>query len=174
MNYLSLKQTVLHAGGVTEETERVYLRAAFNKVMRISAAVFAGAFICAAIVEWIRSAYAPFPGIAPELKWVPNMRNFLYLMAMFNIFLIRYVVMRIYTSPGDDSFRTVVRRLSRAGVASMLTSGIPCIFGLVLFLTAGDLVDFYLLFGLSIIYSMIYLPRFRNWVSIVEEKSGPP
>jgi hypothetical protein len=53
----------------------------------------------------------------------------------------------------------------------MLTSGLPCLYGLALFLLTGDLVDFYLIFGLSIIYCMIFFPRYKNWVSVVEEKT---
>lgn len=99
------------------------------------------------------------------------MRNFLYLMAMFNILLIRYVVMRIYVAPGQIDFGEVARRLSKAGLMSMLISGLPCVYGLALYLMAGDLVDFYLLFGLSIIYCMMYFPRYKSWVSLVEEKT---
>ena len=90
---------------------------------------------------------------------------------MINILLIRYVVMRIYISPGDVDFRSIVKRLSKAGIASMLTAGLPCLYGLMLYVLTGDLVDFYLLFGFSIIYSMIFFPRYKNWVSIVEEKT---
>lgn len=91
-------------------------------------------------------------------------------MAMFNILLIRYVIMRIYIAPGHIDFEAVVERLSRAGTVSMLISGLPSAYGLVLFLVAGDLVDFYLLFGLSVIYCMIYFPRFSSWVSTAQEK----
>ena len=125
----------------------------------------------AAIDEWVRSAYAPFNGLAPHHQWIQGARNFLYIMTMINILLIRYVVMRIYISPGDIDFTSIVKRLSKAGIASMLTSGLPCLYGLVLYLLSGDLVDFYLLFGFSIIYSMIFFPRYKNWVSIVEEKT---
>lgn len=79
--------------------------------------------------------------------------------------------MRIYIAPGPDNFETVLRRLSNAGVASMLISELPCFYGLVLFLLTGDLIDFYLLFGLSVIYSMMYLPRYKNWVSLIEEST---
>jgi hypothetical protein len=93
-------------------------------------------------------------------------------MAMFNILLIRYIIMRIYIAPGDINFMTIVKRLSRAGIVSMLISGLPCLYGLALYLLAGELIDFYLLFGLSIIYCMIYFPRHKDWVSLIEEKTG--
>jgi hypothetical protein len=146
------------------------MRESFNRVLRITAAIIAGLFILAAIVEWVRSAYAPFHGLAAHVKWVPAFKNFFYLMAMFNILLIRYVVMRIYIAPGHINTETIVRRLFKADIASMLISGLPCLYGLVLFLVDGDLIDFYLLFGLSVIYCTICYPRYKKWVSIMEEK----
>lgn len=150
--------------------EKIKLREAYNRTLRITAAVIAGLFVLAAIAEWVKSTYAPFQGLAAHQEWIQGARNFLYLMAMFNILLIRYVVMRIYIAPGDIDFRAVIDRLSRSGTASLLISGLPCVYGLVLFLMAGDLVDFYLLFGLSLIYCMIYFPRYKSWISLVEEK----
>ncbi len=144
------------------------LKETFNKVLLITAAIIASLFISAALVEWIRSAYAPFHGVA-YYNWFPKLKNFLYLMAMFNILLIRYVVMRIYIAPGTDNFETIVKRLSKADISSMLISELPCFYGLVLFLLGGDLIDFYMLFGLSIIYCTIYFPRYNKWVSIIEE-----
>ena len=138
--------------------------------MLITSAVVASLFISAAAVEWLRNTHAPFHGFA-NYKWIPSLRNFFYLMAMFNILLIRYVIMRIYIAPGPDNFETVLRRLSRAGIASMLISELPCFYGLVLFLLASDPIDFYLLFSLSVIYCIIYLPRFKNWISLVEENA---
>ena len=158
------------SGGPTDNREEIKLREAFNRVMRISAAIIASLFILAAVAEWVRSAYAPFHGFASHYEWIRGARNFLYLTAMFNILLIRYVVMRIYIAPGHIDFRAVYERLTNAGIVSMLISGLPCVYGLVLFLIAGDLVDFYLLFGLSVIYCTIYFPRYKNWVSIMEEK----
>lgn len=147
------------------------LKDAFKKVSQVTAAVTAGLFSIAALVEWIKSSYDPFQGFA-NYEWVPKLNTFLYLMTMFNILVIRYAVMRIYIAPGPDDLKTIVRRLTRADIASMLLSGLPCIYGLVLFLLAGDHVDFYLLFGLSVIYGMIYFPRYKKWVATIEEK--PP
>ena len=170
-NWISLpKITSCTHGGLTDNREEIKLRGAYNRVLRVSAAIIGSLFILAAIAEWVRSAYAPFQGLVPHYEWIQGVRNFFYLMGMFNILLIRYVVMRIYIAPGDIDFQAVVERLSRAGIASMLISALPWVFGLLLFLIAGDLVDFYLLFGLSVIYSMIYFPRFRSWVSLVQEK----
>jgi len=146
------------------------MREAFNRVLRITAAIIGGLFVLAAIAEWVRSAYAPFNGFAPNVRWVPALKNFLYLMAMFNILLIRYVVMRIYIAPGHINAETIVRRLWKADLVSMLISALPCVYGLVLFLVTADLIDFYLLFGLSVIYCTIYFPRYKKWVSIMEEK----
>lgn len=146
------------------------MREAFNRVVRMTAAIIAGLFILAAIAEIVRSVYAPFNGFAANVKWVPGLRNFFYLMAMFNILLIRYIIMRIYIAAGDITDETIVKRLSKADIASMLISQLPCLYGLVLFLMAGDLIDFYLLFGFSVIYSMIYFPRYKKWVSIMEEQ----
>ena len=159
------------SGGPTNNREEIKLQEALNRVLRISAAILAGLFVLAAIAEWVRSAYAPFHGLAPDHKWIQGVKNFVYLMAMFNILLVRYVIMRIYIAPGEVNFSLIVNRLSKAGIASMLTSGLPCLYGLALFLLTGDLVDFYLIFGLSIIYCMIFFPRYKNWVSVVEEKT---
>ncbi len=147
-----------------------FLKDAFNKVLQVTAVVIAGFFLSAALVEWIKSSHAPFQGFA-NYSWVPRLNTFLYLMTMFNILVIRYAVMRIYIAPGPDDLKTVVRRLVRADIAAMLLSGLPCIYGLVLFLLAGDHVDFYLLFALTVIYGTIYFPRYTKWVSIVEEKT---
>lgn len=138
----------------------------------MSAVIAAGVFMCAAFIEWVKNSYAPFSGLV-YFKWTTGLRNFLYLMTMFNILLVRYAVLKIYTAPGHIDFAAVAGRLYRAAAASMLLSGLPCIYGVVLFLICGDPVDFYLLFGLSVLYGLIFMPRFGNWVSVAEEKAAP-
>jgi len=152
----------------TEATVTIQLRETFNRVLKMTSAVIASLFICAAVVEWIRSANSDFHGLA-NYKWVPALRNFFYLMAMFNILLIRYVIMKIYIAPGPNNFEMIIKRLFNANIVSMLISELPCFYGLILFLLASDPIDFYLLFGLSIIYCTIYFPRYKNWVSLLEE-----
>ncbi len=144
------------------------LKERFNRAALTAAATIGALFVCAAAVEWIRSAYAPFRGFA-DYEWFPRLQTLLYLLGMFNILLIKYVVMRIYSAPGTADLGTIVRRLSHADSASMLISGLPGLYGLILFLFAGDLIDFYMLFGLSIIYCMIYLPRYKKWISVIKE-----
>ncbi|GEM_PF-6281668 len=144
------------------------LKERFNRAALAAAATVAALFICAAAVEWVRSAYAPFHGFA-SYGWFPRLQTFLYLSAMFNILLIRYVVMRIYIAPGVADMETILRRLFNADVASMLLSVLPGLYGLILFLLSGDVTDFYMLFGLSVIYCMIYLPRYKKWISIIKE-----
>jgi len=144
------------------------LRERFNRAALAAAASIAALFIYAAAVEWIRGVYDPFQGFA-DYEWFPRLQTFLYLLGMFNILLIRYVVMRIYTAPGTADMETIATRLFNADTASMLLSGLPGLYGLILFLLSGDLIDFYMLFGLSIIYCMIYLPRYRKWISVIEE-----
>ncbi|MEC4676988.1 MAG: hypothetical protein VST72_08765 [Nitrospirota bacterium] len=147
------------------------LKTAFHRVLLLTAAIIAGLFVCAAAVEWIRSAYLNFSGFA-DYTWFPKLKTFLYLMTMFNVMIVRYAVMRIYIAPGPDDFGTIVGRLAKADVVSMIICGLPCLYGLILFLLSGDLVDFYLLFGLSIIYYMIYFPRYKKWVSIIEDNEN--
>lgn len=159
---------LIYSGGPTELAARIQLRETFNKVLLIAVAIIVSLFICAAIVEWIRSAYAPFHGFA-NYKWIPRLQTFLYLMAMFNILFVRYVVMRIHIAPGSNDFETIVKKLSNADIASMVICELPCFYGLALFLLTGDVIDFYLLFGLSIVYYMIYFPRYKNWFSLVEQ-----
>jgi hypothetical protein len=88
---------------------------------------------------------------------------------MFNILVIRYIVMRIYIAPGTRDLPSVARRLATAGIASVLLSCLPCVYGMILFLLTGEAVDFYLLFGLSLIYFMMYFPRYKKWVSAIED-----
>ncbi|MEW6602008.1 MAG: hypothetical protein AB1499_13630, partial [Nitrospirota bacterium] len=144
------------------------LRTSFDKAVRTSALIAAGMLVCAALVEWLRTGYAP-AAVTLNTDWTRGVKNFLYLMAMFNILISRYAVMRIYAAPGHIDIGTVSRRLYRASAVSMLFSGLPVIYGVVLFLICGDPVDFYLLFGLSVLYAVISLPRLKNWVMIAEE-----
>jgi hypothetical protein len=148
--------------------EAGFLRAVFKRVLLFSAAVITIIFACALAVEWIRSTYTPFHGFI-HFRWYPQLQTFLYLMAMFNILIIRYVIMRIHLTKDYNDFLDFVRSLSKADFFAMLISGLPCFYGLLLFLLKGDVVDFYLLFGLSNIYLLIYFPRYKNWVSIIEQ-----
>jgi hypothetical protein len=104
-----------------------------------------------------------------QFKYLQGIKNFLYLMAMFNILVIRYVVMRIYIAPGACDLPSIAGKLSTAGIFSVLISGLPCLYGLILFLLTGDAVDFYLLFGLSLIYFIMYFPRYKNWIATAED-----
>jgi len=124
--------------------------------------------VCAGIVSVMKETYVPVDGLAGA-AWLQGAKNFFYLMAMFNILVIRYVVMRIYIAPGACDIPSIARRLATAGIASVLVSCLPCIYGLILFILTGDTVDFYLLFGLSLIYFMMYFPRYGNWVSTTED-----
>ena len=134
--------------------------------MSAVAAVFF--LICNGLVLWIKDTYVPFDGFN-KFKYLQGIKNFLYLMAMFNILVVRYVVMRIYIAPGPCDLPSIARRLAIAGISSVLLSGLPCLYGLLLFLLTGDAVDFYLLFGLSLIYFIMYFPRYKNWISTAEE-----
>jgi len=122
----------------------------------------------AGLVLLIKDTYVPIDGLT-QSKYLQGIKNFLYLMAMFNILIIRYVVMRIYIAPGPCDLRSIAGRLATAGISSVLISGLPCLYGMLLFLLTGDVVDFYLLFGLSLIYFMMYFPRYKNWISTAEE-----
>ena len=151
-----------------EEDIKIQMHHEFNRALRVSAATIAFLFICAAIVEWTKSICSASHCFT-DYEWIQGLRNFLYIMAMFNILLARYVIMQIYSAAGHIDDRAIIRRLSRADIASMLISGLPCIYGLSLFMIAGDHVDFYLLFGLSMIYVAIFFPRTKKWITILEE-----
>ena len=144
------------------------MRKEFRKALMASAGSAVFFLICAGLVLWIKDTYVPFDGLT-QSRYLQGIKNFLYLMAMFNILVIRYVVMRIYVAPGPCDLPSIARKLSIAGISSVLISGLPCIYGLLLFLLTGDAVDFYLLFGLSLIYFMMYFPRYENWISTAED-----
>ncbi len=153
---------------IKELSANTGLRNEFRKTRLVSGAVALVFMVCVGAVSVIKDAYVPVEGFA-QAGWAQGIKNFLYLMAMFNILVIRYVVMRIYIAPGTRDLPSVARRLTTAGIASVVLSGLPCIYGMILFLLTGDAVDFYLLFGLSLIYFMMYFPRYGNWVSTTED-----
>jgi hypothetical protein len=153
---------------ITDLSANTELRREFRKTRLMSGATALVFLVCAGLVSVIKDTYVPVDGFT-RAGWLQGVKNFLYLMAMFNILVIRYVVMRIYIAPGTRELPAIARRLATAGIASVLLSCLPCVYGLILFLLTGDAMDFYLLFGLSLIYFMMYFPRYKNWVSATED-----
>jgi len=141
-----------------QEDLRHHLRSASLVGMTIIASLV----IYLGFVEVLRAAYKPFRGFA-SIADIRPVRYAVFGAAAAVIVLIRILRPRLLRKgPGDDA-KTVLPRLQKAALLTMVLGEVPGTLGLGWFLVSGYNIDFYVLAFASLLLVFMYFPRRAAW-----------
>jgi hypothetical protein len=145
------------------------LRGHFKTSVLIAVTIVASLLIYLGLVEVIRSINKPFLGFA-ALSDVQLIRYIFYGGAALIIILIRILrPVLLKRTPLDDE-KTLIHKLSRSALITVILSEIPALLGLILFFLGGLNRDFYALLFVSLILVFIHFPRLRSWEEWISQK----
>lgn len=138
------------------------LRRTHRIAVTINAAVIGTLIIYAVVIEILRRQLAPFEGFV-EISNASVLRYILYGITVVDIFIIRLMRVSLMRKPPADDLKLVRVKLLRASIITAALCEIPAVLGLVFFLLAGSIRDYYQLAGVSFILVFLHFPRYGNW-----------
>jgi F0F1-type ATP synthase membrane subunit c/vacuolar-type H+-ATPase subunit K len=129
-----------------------YLKANF-----IGLAMIGSVFLYAGVVEVLKRTMAPFVGFATTMipAQVLTLKYVFVALGIGDFFLIKFMQKIL-------GARSVAQLMSAAIVTFALSEAVA-IFGLVLFLLAGQATDFYTFMFLSLFYFWFFFPKYKDW-----------
>jgi len=128
----------------------------------VGAAVVASLILYLVLVEVIRAVYKPFRGFAAVADVQP-VRYAVFGAAVAVIIVIRILRPRLLKLAPETDPKSVLARLQRAAVLTLVLGEVPGILGLGLFLVTGNNFDFYVLLFASLLLVFMYFPRRAAW-----------
>jgi hypothetical protein len=141
-----------------QEDLRTHLRA----VTLIAVSIIVSLLFYLGAEEFIRARFRPFHGFL-ALSDLRAVRYALFGLAVAVLILIRVLRPRLLRRAAGDDAKTVLHRIQRASLTTLVLAEVPGIVGLVLFVAAGLNVDFYILLFVSLVLVFMYFPRRSAW-----------
>ena len=138
------------------------LKKAHQIAFTLNVAIVGTLIIYAIVIEIIRRKFAPFTGFG-GMSDISVIRYLFYGIVVINIFVIRFLRNMILRKLSADDTQSIIRKLFRSAVITAALCEVPALLGLLLFLLAGSIRDFYQLAGLSFILVFLHFPRYGNW-----------
>jgi hypothetical protein len=135
-------------------------------------------FVYLVIVEYITRTFTPFTGFA-DVQEAHYVRIVLLTASAFLIVCIGIIKKRLLAmKPSPSStyqaaprFSFSIRHLVLASVLSYILSEVIALFGLTLFLIAGNTFNYYIFMALSLLSFIIHFPRYSQWETYMAEPS---
>jgi hypothetical protein len=144
-----------------QQLKRRYLTVNFNGL-----ALIGSVFIYAVAVEVLKRALAPFAGFAALTPAQAQMLKYVFIaLAIADFFLIKFMQKIL----GSRS----IHQLFGAAIGTFAVSESVAVFGLVLFLLAGNAMDFYLFMFLSLFYFWFFFPKYQDWENQLGAQPSP-
>jgi hypothetical protein len=138
------------------------IRRAHRAVLAVAVAILSSLLVFLALGEVIRARFKPFSGFLgggdPQ-----TLRYIVYGLAVVIVILIRFLRQALLRRTPEDSRMTLIHRLSRASLVTLVLGEVPALLGLMLFLLRGLNRDFYALLFVSLILIFMYFPRLATW-----------
>lgn len=144
------------------------LKKAHQMALTLNAAIIGSLIIYAIVFEIIRRKFAPFTGFG-GISDMTLIRYLFYGIVVVNIFVIRFLRNMIVRKSSTDDIQSLIRKLLRSAVITAALCEVPALLGLLIFLLAGSIRDFYQLAGLSFILVFLHFPRYGNWEAWVKD-----
>ena len=136
--------------------DEAQLKLRYLKVNFTGLAMIGSVFIYAVVVEVLKRALAPFAGLAALSPDQARMLKYLLVaLAFANFFLIKFI-QKIFGAPS-------VQQLVQAAIVTFALCEVVALFGLILFLLAGNAMDFYTFMFLSLFYFWLFFPKIKDW-----------
>ena len=132
------------------------LKARYLAVNFICLAMIATVFVYAGVVELIKWQWAPFAGFARLDPRTAGFLKYAFLALAAAQFGIIKAVQKILPMRSVDN-------LSQAAVITLALCETVAVLGLVLFLLAGNAVDFYIFMMISLGFFYLFFPKYEQW-----------
>lgn len=132
----------------------------------IGLAMIGSVFLYAGVVEVLKRTMAPFSGFAALAPAQVQTLKYLFVALGLAIFFLIKFLQKILKAHS-------VEQLFQAAVVTFALSESVGVLGLVLFLLAGNPVDFYLFMFLSLFYFWFFYPKYQDWEAKFQGSSGP-
>ncbi len=133
-----------------------------RSVSLVGASILVSLFLYLGVEEFIRARFRPFHGFLAVAD-LQRLRYALFALAIVAVILVRILRQVILRRASGEDSRTLLHRLQRTSLLTLVLSEVPAIAGLVLFLIGGLNIDFYLLLLASILLVFMYFPRRSAW-----------
>ena len=132
------------------------LKARYLAVNFIGLAMIAAVFVSAGVVELIKWQWAPFAGFTRLDPRTAGFLKYAFLALAAAQFGIIKAVQKILPMRSVDN-------LSQAAVITLALCETVAVLGLVLFLLAGNAVDFYIFMMISLGFFYLFFPKYEQW-----------
>ena len=132
------------------------LKARYLAVNFIGLAMIAAVFVYAGVVELIKWKLAPFAGFAKLEPHTADLLKYVFMALAAVQFGIIKAVQKILPSRSVDN-------LSTTAVITFALCEAVAILGLVLFLLAGQGLDFYIFMVISLGFFTLFFPKYEQW-----------
>lgn len=137
------------------------LEARFRHIQLIGLAMLGTPVLHIVVGILIEASLAPFHGLVDVAPTTLRGLRVIYLVLSLGHFpLIRWLKGRILRLPDDT---TVADRLARADLVALSLADVISVYGLLLFLVSGRLLDVLVMTALSLIALVRHFPRRRAW-----------
>jgi hypothetical protein len=137
-------------------------------------------FVYLIVVEYIKWENAPFEGFSPFPE-ISILRYVFIGVAIIEFFLIGYIEKRALSerNPSKNNQTRAVSSLCPPEIQPLMSAGIIvfamcefiAIYGLTLFLLAGNSLDFYTFMVISLLAFWKYFPRYSHWEEWVKKNT---
>ena len=138
------------------------LQSHLRPAVLVGTAVVASLVLYLVLAEVLRAVYKPFRGFAAVADVQP-VRYAVFGAAVVVIIAIRILRPRLLKLDPQADPKSVLVRLQRASVLTLVLGEVPGILGLGLFLVTGNNLDFYVLLFASLLLVFMYFPRRAAW-----------
>jgi hypothetical protein len=138
------------------------LRAHLRTASRITVSIIASLLLYLAVAEFIRARFRPFLGFL-AVSDIQLLRYAFFALAVATVVIIMFLRPRLLRKVASDDDKTVLHRVQRAFLITIVLAEVPGTLGLLLFLMAGLNIDFYFLLFASLLLVFMYFPRHSAW-----------
>jgi hypothetical protein len=150
------------------------LRNAYKTATIIGIAMMGSVLVYVVVAELMRNLPTPWRGImfSADHQEYHYIRYGLLALGI----LVPLVVVKISTAVNlaPEKLANPVPALISHSVIVYGACDMVGIFGLVLFLLAGNIMDMYIFAGMSLAFSMIFFPKYSHWQEIAGSQPGGP
>jgi hypothetical protein len=138
----------------------IALKSRYLAVNFIGLAMIAAVFVYAGVVELIKWQWAPFAGFAQLTPQTASLLKYIFLAAAAAQYGVIKVVQKVIPAKSVD-------HLPQAAIITFALCEAVAVLGLVLFLLAGNGLDFYVLMVLSLGFFYLFYPKYEHWEQTV-------
>lgn len=143
-----------------ENEASIILKRKYLAINLIGLVMIASVFIYALLVEIIKRYFAPFTGFASLSGQLADILRYILLMiAILHFFLIR-IIQKKYASPPAAN-------LPLAAIITFTLCESVAVYGLVLFLLAGNPANYYIFMTIAVLFFYIFFPKYDHWEKVM-------